>query len=78
MSLAKVVKELDTKPKETLKCAYAKMYDALPKDDKEALDSLFARGLSTRIITDLLAREGYKIGNESINSHKFGRCRCSN
>ncbi len=76
MSLAKIVKNFESTIKPTVYCAYYKMYEALSTEDKKALDSLFAKGMATRVIVELLAREGIKIGNEAVNSHKYNRCRC--
>lgn len=78
MSLADQMKEAP-KVSSSVRCAYVKLFDTMPKDDQETLLELInVRKLASRVIVEMLAREGYKLGNESLNNHRFGRCRCSN
>ena len=81
MSLAKAVADLEKKKeveKSEVKCAYVKFFESLPKEDQDTLHNLIhVRKLATRVIIDLLAREGYRIGAPSINAHKNKNCRCT-
>ena len=58
------------------KCAYQLMLEAMPKDEREALDAAWEKGYSQRIILRALRSEGYKTSNESIMGHKSGSCKC--
>lgn len=57
-------------------CAFAKLFVRLSKEDQETLIAAMEKGIATRTLVESLAREGYKIGNETLNSHRYGRCRC--
>ena len=77
MSLAK---QEDRIPQTSIltRCAYVKLFETMPKDDQETLLGwINVRKLASRVIVEMMAREGYKLGNESLNNHRYGRCRCS-
>jgi len=57
-------------------CAFAKLFVKLSKEDQETLTVALQKGIATRTLVESLAKEGYKIGNETLNSHRYGRCRC--
>jgi hypothetical protein len=58
------------------KCAYVLMIEAMPKEEREALETAWGKGYSQRIILRALRAEGYKTSNESITSHRQGNCKC--
>ena len=57
-------------------CAASKLFAKLSKEDLEALTNAVNKGIASRTLVESLAREGYKISNETFNAHRYGRCRC--
>jgi hypothetical protein len=80
MALADAVKRLEKNKPLLIKgeglCYFANVYSKFPKEDKDTLDSLVARGVSARIIVNLLNEVGYKVGLERFNDHRYNRCKC--
>ena len=81
MSLAKRL--METEPaRRGLPCAVDVLLCALPKQDAQALVAAMAvpkgdpRRLSSRVISETLHLEGYKVGPRSISNHRNGACRC--
>ena len=80
MALADALKKLEESQPLKIKvkglCYFGNFYSLLPKEDQKTLDSLIERGVSTRIIISLLLEEGYKVGVERLNDHRYNRCVC--
>lgn len=81
MNLAKRL--ADTEPaRRGLPCAVDVLLCSLSKQDAAALVAAMAtpkgdpRRLSSRVISEALHEEGFKIGPRSISNHRNGACRC--
>ena len=73
MGLANKLEQINAKPE---KCVYQLMVDAMPKEEREALEAAWAKGYSQRLILRALRSEGYKTSNEAILGHRSGSCKC--
>lgn len=67
--------------KHGLPCSVAVLLNTLEGDELAALVAMLGneeqRGWAAGDIYDALAAEGYKVGYQSINRHRGGKCRCS-
>jgi hypothetical protein len=57
-------------------CTYQKMLNAMPTEERKALEDAWKKEISQRIILQALRSEGYKTSNEAIRAHRTGICRC--
>jgi hypothetical protein len=63
-----------------LPCSVGLLLATLEGDELKALKTMLGspqqRGWSEGDIYDALTAEGHKVGRQSINRHRGGRCRC--
>lgn len=57
-------------------CPVGELLASLDAEDAEALRRVLASKASTRAIHTELAAEGYRIGRDTMGSHRNGWCRC--
>lgn len=73
---------LDNKPdsKHGLPCSVGVLLDTLPTNEADALRTMLGtserRGWNAGDIYDALVAEGHKVGMQTINRHRGGKCRC--
>lgn len=59
------------------RCSVGDAYAALQKPDAEELrDALVRPEISAAVISRVLARQGIKIGGQTIARHRRGECSC--
>lgn len=63
-----------------LPCSVGVLLDTLPSDEADALRTMLGtpekRGWNAGDIYDALVAEGHKVGLQTINRHRGGKCRC--
>lgn len=68
-------------PKHGYPCSVGVLLDTLDQDDRDALLTMLGtperRGWSASDIYDALIAEGHKVGLQTINRHRGGKCRCA-
>jgi hypothetical protein len=74
MGLASAIEEYRYKYDKV--CAVAILYEKLPKEDKVAFDNAVKEGIATTTICVALRKEGYKLGEPTLNLHRRGNCKC--
>jgi len=57
-------------------CPVGELLASLDSEDSEALRRVLASKASTRAIHNELAAEGYRVGRDTLGSHRNGWCRC--
>lgn len=57
-------------------CSTAKLISELTEADRNVLLNAIEKGVSTTTLVSALRAEGYKIGDDSLNKHRAGRCKC--
>jgi len=77
MSIADKLQEINNRLNRSRECAYKVLYDTLPKQDQEALDSAWVKGYSINTILNAIRSEGHKSSNETLRAHKNNTCKCA-
>ena len=72
LALIKLMEEKDSSL-----CPVGKIINALDADTSAALESVLNSTASTRDIHGELIKAGYKIGRDTLSSHRNKWCRCN-
>lgn len=63
-------------PTRNKKCVVGLVYDELQGNDADSLTALLASPVSNAKISDLLNRNGFKIGETAVWKHRRDNCAC--
>jgi hypothetical protein len=59
-------------------CPFALIIEKLSKEDKDALHKAIEKRIPDVTLANALRKEGHRIAEISISSHRRGVCRCEN
>lgn len=74
-NFSKEVAEL-LNPVRTKKCVLGLVYETLEGEDVDSLIALLASPVSNSKISDLLNRNGHKVGESTVWKHRQNKCAC--
>jgi hypothetical protein len=59
-------------------CPFGVIIEKLSKEDKDALHKAIEKRIPDVTLANALRKEGYRIAEISISTHRRGVCRCAN